>query len=199
MLVNEDGTLQAETTKSGDSIRTSTWYVTTPLTPESSAAVQPSVSEAGNAIGAIARELRESGKPQKVIAAHWSDVCTNSIDGMRAPKRPRSRYRGPYAAGVRHILGLAQQELADALSIDRGNIKSWEASKYGAGEDIAADLKKLLTQHDAEAAELITIVERGETAILPRGPMPQGWYVALSARVILAAPEAQLRWEPRVT
>ena len=59
----------------------------------------------------------------------------------------------------------------------------------------AAALTAVVERHDNEVDELLEAVSRDETVILPRGPMPTGWYVALAARVLDAEPSARVVWE----
>ncbi|MDR6867701.1 transcriptional regulator with XRE-family HTH domain [Microbacterium resistens] len=101
---------------------------------------------------------------------------------------------GAEIAATRHMLGLSQSELAAALGVGRDAVKDWESGRFSARAGVVADLAALRETHDTEAIRLIAGARDGIPITLPRGPRPQGWYLALGARILAAEPDAMLDW-----
>ncbi len=101
---------------------------------------------------------------------------------------------GAEIAATRHMLGLSQAELADALGVGRHAVKDWESGRFTARPGVAVDLVSLRGQHDTETDRLATGAADGVLIELPRGPRPAGWYLALGARVLDRVPDAMLEW-----
>ena len=99
------------------------------------------------------------------------------------------------AAAMRKLVGLTNDGMAAVLKVNPRTIRSWESGRDRPSEAAAAALTAVVESHDNEVDELLEAVNRDETVILPRGPMPTGWYVALAARVLDAEPGARLVWE----
>ncbi|HEY0249724.1 MAG TPA: hypothetical protein VGC45_15845 [Gryllotalpicola sp.] len=97
-------------------------------------------------------------------------------------------------AATRHLIGLSQAELADELSVGRHAVKDWESGRFAARAGVIRDLGALRAGHDAEVARLAQGAEDGVLIQIPRGPKPQGWYLALAARVLDRVPDAMLEW-----
>lgn len=97
-------------------------------------------------------------------------------------------------AATRHLLGLSQAELAEELHVSRTSVKDWEAGKFQARRGVIADLGVLRGRHDAEVDRLAEGARDGVLIQIPRGPKPQGWYLALAARVLDRVPDAMLDW-----
>ena len=53
-------------------------------------------------------------------------------------------------AATRHLIGLSQAELADALGVNRHAVKDWESGRFAARPGVIADLAALRAEHDAE-------------------------------------------------
>lgn len=96
-------------------------------------------------------------------------------------------------AATRHLIGLSQAELADALSVNRHAVKDWESGRFAARPGVIADLMALRAEHDAELTELTEQAERAEVE-LPSGPKSRGWYLALAARLLDRLPAARIAW-----
>lgn len=99
------------------------------------------------------------------------------------------------AAAMRKLVGLTNDGMAAVLKVNPRTIRSWESGRDRPSPSAAAALTAVVESHDNEVDELLEAVNRDETVILPRGPMPTGWYVALAARVLDAEPGARLVWE----
>ena len=98
-------------------------------------------------------------------------------------------------AAMRKLVGLTNDGLGAVLKVNPRTVRSWESGRDRPSEAAAAALTAVVERHDAEVDELLAAVSRDETVVLPRGPMPTGWYVALAARVLDAEPGARLVWE----
>jgi transcriptional regulator with XRE-family HTH domain len=96
-------------------------------------------------------------------------------------------------AATRHLIGLSQAELADALGVNRHAVKDWESGRFAARPGVIADLAALRAEHDAELAELAEHAERAEVEV-PDGPRSRGWYLALAARLLDRLPAARIAW-----
>lgn len=101
---------------------------------------------------------------------------------------------GAEIAATRHLIGLTQQELADELGVSRHAVKDWESGRFSARAGVVSDLLHLRGAHDVEARRLIKGALDGIPIHLPRGPKPQGWYLALGARVLAVEVDAMLEW-----
>ncbi len=98
-------------------------------------------------------------------------------------------------AATRHLLGLSQAELAEALHVNRHAVKDWESGRFGARPGVVGDLAALRAEHDAELEVMIIHATIGPVDV-PHGPKPRGWYLALSARLLDRRPSAQIDWRP---
>ncbi|MGX9349385.1 helix-turn-helix domain-containing protein [Microbacterium sp. KNMS] len=98
-------------------------------------------------------------------------------------------------AATRHLIGMSQAELAEALNVNRHAVKDWESGRFTARPGVVADLEAIRAQHDAEARKLTEAADQGVPLSLPAGPRPRGWYLALGARVLSAVPGAAIDWE----
>ncbi len=96
-------------------------------------------------------------------------------------------------AATRHLLGLSQAELADALRVNRHAVKDWESGRFTARAGVVADLLTLRAEHDAELAQLVEAAKDADVE-MPQGPRPRGWYLALAARLIDRDPSARVTW-----
>lgn len=97
-------------------------------------------------------------------------------------------------AAIRHLLGLSQAELAGELHVTRHAVKDWESGRFSPRQGVVDDLAALREQHDRETARLTGGAREGMIIQVPRGPKPQGWYLALAARVLDRMPDAMLDW-----
>lgn len=91
-------------------------------------------------------------------------------------------------AATRHLIGLSQAELAEALNVNRHAVKDWESGRFTARPGVITDLAALRAEHDAELSEL------GQRFEVPSGPRPRGWYLALAARLLDRDPHAEVEW-----
>lgn len=96
-------------------------------------------------------------------------------------------------AATRHLIGLSQAELADALNVNRHAVKDWESGRFAARVGVIADLAALRAEHDAELAELVAHAKDSEVEV-PSGPRSRGWYLALAARLVDRLPSARVVW-----
>lgn len=101
---------------------------------------------------------------------------------------------GVKIAATRQLLGLSRGELAALLDVSSETLRAWEAQSRPPHPAALMTLAGLRACHDAEAGLLGEIALDGTTITLPTEPMPQGWYLALSARVIDRDPEALIDW-----
>jgi transcriptional regulator with XRE-family HTH domain len=102
---------------------------------------------------------------------------------------------GAEIAAARHLIGLSQAELAEALSVGRHAVKDWESGRFTARPGVVTELRALLDTHTAEVDRLQVAAADGVPIHLPRGPRPPGWYLALGARVLDRDPGAMLEWQ----
>ena len=98
-----------------------------------------------------------------------------------------------HIAATRHLIGLSQAELAEALGVGRHAVKDWESGRFAARAGVIADLAELRAEHDAELAELVAVAEGAELVVVPSGPRPRGWYLALASRLIDRV-DVPIRW-----
>lgn len=97
-------------------------------------------------------------------------------------------------AASRHLIGLSQAELAEALSVNRHAVKDWESGRFVARPGVVSDLAALRAEHDAELEEMIAGAAQGPVEV-PSGPKARGWYLALGARLLDRLPTAQIDWQ----
>lgn len=99
---------------------------------------------------------------------------------------------GVKIAATRQLLGLSRGELAAILDVSAETLRGWEAEIRPPKPSALATLAGLRARHDAEAAQLVETALDGTPIIIPTEPMPEGWYLALTARVIDRDPEARI-------
>lgn len=102
---------------------------------------------------------------------------------------------GAKIAATRQLLGLSRAELAAFLEVSSETLRGWETEIRPPRPAALTTLAALRARHDAEAAQLGETALDGTIIALPTEPMPEGWYVALSARVIDRDPAARIAWE----
>ena len=95
-------------------------------------------------------------------------------------------------AATRKLMGLTAEQLGAELGINPRTVRGWESGKYAPTQPVVAALRSLRAEHDALVAALIE--QDAELAVLPRGPKPQGWYLALGARLLDRRPDLRLDW-----
>lgn len=106
----------------------------------------------------------------------------------------RDTMTGAEIAATRHLLGLSQAELAQALDVNRNTVKDWERGAFNARPGVVADLLDLRAHHDIATADAIAAARDGVPLELPQGPRPRGWYLAQAARVLDVVPDADVDW-----
>lgn len=94
-------------------------------------------------------------------------------------------------ASARHLLGLSQQEFADALSVSRHTVKDWESGRLAVRSTLILDISRLIAEHDEDTRALGST----DPVVLPSGPKPRGWYAAVGARILAQDTAVDLRWE----
>lgn len=105
-----------------------------------------------------------------------------------------NRMNGAEIAATRHLVGYSQAELGEALGVGRHAVKDWESARFTPRPGITDDLATIRAEHDEATALLINVAVTGKTIVLPNGPRPRGWYVALGARVLAVVPVAHIEW-----
>jgi transcriptional regulator with XRE-family HTH domain len=106
----------------------------------------------------------------------------------------RETMSGAEMAATRHLLGLSQAELAEALRVSRYAVRDWESGKLSVVPGVVRELGALRAQHDLALRRLLPAAREGVPIELGHEPRPRGWYLALGARVIAAVPDAELSW-----
>ena len=97
-------------------------------------------------------------------------------------------------AATRRLIGLTADQLAGELGVNPRTVRGWESGRYSPSDGPVKDLLRLRGEHDAEADALTDAARGGEAITLPGGPRPQGWYLALAARVLDREPGAGIDW-----
>lgn len=109
-----------------------------------------------------------------------------------------TRMSGAEIAATRHLLGLTRAEFAAKLGVKSPHtVKDWESGRLTARETLSADIHTIRSRHDAEVTRLATAAADGTIIALPGGPEPQGWYLAIGARILDRVPDAILDWADR--
>ena len=96
-------------------------------------------------------------------------------------------------AATRRLIGLTVDQLAEALRVNPRTVRGWESGRYSPSDGPVRDLLELRGEHDAETDALTDAAQSGDV-VLPDGPRPQGWYLALAARVLDRESGALVTW-----
>ena len=98
-------------------------------------------------------------------------------------------------AATRKLIGLTLQEVADTLGVGITAVRDWERGRFVPRQSLADALLELRKEHDQAFFQLLEGAEDGLVIMLSRGPRPQGWYLALGARIIDRMPDVMLEWD----
>lgn len=98
-------------------------------------------------------------------------------------------------AATRRLIGLTADQLAGELDVNPRTVRGWESGRFTPSEGPVGDLLALRGEHDTEAARMADAARVGGPVVLPAGPRPPGWYLALGARVLDREPGAAVTWE----
>lgn len=124
---------------------------------------------------------------------------------------------GAVFAAIRHILGVRNHELAELLprsqrtgeAVGTRTLRAWAAGDEPVPPHIAEAMWRLFTAHTDDVDQAMRLGEPwqpewfkdGERFDVPvryegfRDGRPHGWWVGVAARLILANPSYDIRWE----
>lgn len=98
-------------------------------------------------------------------------------------------------AATRRLIGLTVDQLADRLGVNPRTVRGWESGKYSPGDSVCDAIQDICLEHDRVTGPYVYAAEQGGLVIIPRGPEPSGWYLAVAARVLDRVPDARIEWK----
>ena len=99
-------------------------------------------------------------------------------------------------SATRRLVGLTADQLGAKLSINPRTIRGWESGKYSPGPGATEALHDVRDAHDLDFQSCFEVAKGGDSVSFPEGDgdRPNGWWLAIAARVIDRYPSATFHW-----
>ena len=104
-------------------------------------------------------------------------------------------------AALRTLMGLSQDQLAEAVGRNRRVVRYWEAGRYAPNAESVEALWALKSRHDdlvtemLDVDEMVSVPRQHDAPQSPGGAMPRGWYLAAAGRAIAEDPYLMVEWD----